>query len=411
MPDPYISVVVTAHDRRRYLPDALRSLEHQTLDKDKFEVIVVKNFEDPASDSIIRRNGWKNVVTDVKPLGGKIAIGVEESRGEVITFLEDDDMYAPERLQVVERKFREVKDLVYFHNDQVVVDEDGNVLPSRPAKPLKVDLVIDEKIKRIPCSLDYILALTAAPFNNSSIAIRKSLLKPDDLEALKVLTTGVDLYFYARAFVNNGSLYLTPSALTMYRVHPDSLSGHLVPWAAVTYLREGGLQGLRERVRLARLRIAVARLESAPVLYELAKTNCGPVNAYWQTYIDGRFDWITYSKDALLAGRSSLLELLRVAAIYASLYRRYRKAKLALEAGLSNALEDLTGLSYGAGSALHGDTVEALKDLLAIVYFAIIIGTLKYLLQFLPWSIKKRFLELRLKLELYESLRITANDR
>ncbi|ADL19069.1 hypothetical protein ASAC_0663 [Acidilobus saccharovorans 345-15] len=32
----------------------------QTLPRDRFEVIVVKNFEDKESDEIIRRNGWKN---------------------------------------------------------------------------------------------------------------------------------------------------------------------------------------------------------------------------------------------------------------------------------------------------------------------------------------------------------------
>ena len=47
------------------------------MDKEKFELGVVKKFEDPNSDEIKMRNGWKDVVTDVKPLGGKIAIGVE----------------------------------------------------------------------------------------------------------------------------------------------------------------------------------------------------------------------------------------------------------------------------------------------------------------------------------------------
>ena len=96
----------------------------------------------------------------------------------------------------------------------MVVDEEGNVVPPRSAKLLKVDLVIDERIKRIPCSLGYTGALTAADFNDSSIAIRKSLLGSDDLETLKALPTGVDLYLYARAFTGNGSLYLTPSELT-----------------------------------------------------------------------------------------------------------------------------------------------------------------------------------------------------
>ena len=59
-----ISVIVTAYNRRQYLPEALRSLEVQTLSRDEFEVIVVKNFEDPVSDEIIRRNGWRWVYSD-----------------------------------------------------------------------------------------------------------------------------------------------------------------------------------------------------------------------------------------------------------------------------------------------------------------------------------------------------------
>ncbi|MGC9113386.1 glycosyltransferase family A protein [Acidilobus sp.] len=55
----FISVIVTAYNRKQYLPYALRSLESQSLSKDRFEVIVVKNFEDKESDKIIRRNGWK----------------------------------------------------------------------------------------------------------------------------------------------------------------------------------------------------------------------------------------------------------------------------------------------------------------------------------------------------------------
>ena len=405
MPDPYISVIVTAHDRKRYLPESLRSLERQTLDKDKFEVIVVKNFEDPASDMIIKRNGWKDVVTDVKPLGGKMTIGMEEARGDVITFLEDDDMYVPERLQIVKKAFEETRDLVYFHNAQVVIDEEGNVVPQRSAEPLRADIVIDERIKRIPCSLDYMAALAGANFNDSSIAVRQSLLEFDYLKTLKALSIGVDLYFYAKAFASDGSLHLTPLTLTMYRVHLDSISSYLVPQVALAYLREGRLQELSERIRLARLRRAVAILESIPVVYKLALANCGPVNIYWQTYIDGRFDWITYSKNALLTGRSSLLELLRTATIYASLYRRYYRSKLA--AKLSSTMEGLTESSYGAHLAL----LEAVNDLSAKVSFAIVIGTLKYLLQFLPWSIKKRFLELRLKPELYESLRNFVSGR
>ncbi|MFP3172766.1 MAG: glycosyltransferase [Acidilobus sp.] len=35
---PYISVIVTTYNRRRYLPFALRSLEALTLPRDRFDV-------------------------------------------------------------------------------------------------------------------------------------------------------------------------------------------------------------------------------------------------------------------------------------------------------------------------------------------------------------------------------------
>ncbi len=103
--DYLISVIVIAHDRKIFLPKALRSLEAQTLTKDKFEVIVVKYYEDNYIDNIINKNSWKNITTLEKSLGGKVAIGVEESKGNIITILEDDDIYMPERLQIIYNAF------------------------------------------------------------------------------------------------------------------------------------------------------------------------------------------------------------------------------------------------------------------------------------------------------------------
>jgi glycosyltransferase involved in cell wall biosynthesis len=59
---PYISVIVTAYNRRKYLPFALRSLEAQTLLRDNFEVIIVKNFDDKESDSIISRERVEGLI-------------------------------------------------------------------------------------------------------------------------------------------------------------------------------------------------------------------------------------------------------------------------------------------------------------------------------------------------------------
>ena len=404
VPDPYISVIVTAHDRRRYLPEALRSLERQTLDKSMFEVVVVKNFEDPVSDDIIRRNGWKNIVTDVKPLGGKIAIGIQESRGEVITFLEDDDLYVPERLQVVEKKFREVKDLVYFHNAQVVIDEEGNVVPPKIAERftcpylLNSELVVDEKIKSVPCSLDYIQALTGAGCNNSSIAIRRDLLKIESFKILKALPPVTDWYFYASAFASTGSLYLTPLKLTVYRLYFGSTSGYLVPWTILSYLQEGKLQELKEQVRISRLLNALKLIRGCPAVHDLTLTNSCPYNIVWQCYMNGIYDWITYSLSPLSIGRIPLPELLKVTAVHLALSRRRDEFVARLLKTVETTVEP---------------SKIACRELFAVVSYifsTVFIATLKYLTQFLPKSVKERYLDLSFRLRIYKDLEFALRE-
>ena len=45
MEKPFISVIVTAYNRKQFILEALNSIVNQTLSKDKYEVIVTKNVE------------------------------------------------------------------------------------------------------------------------------------------------------------------------------------------------------------------------------------------------------------------------------------------------------------------------------------------------------------------------------
>jgi len=207
---PYISVIVTAYNRRRYLPFALRSLEAQTFPKDKFEVIVVKNFDDKESDDIISRNGWKYVYNDDPYHGRMVLTGLEESRGEVITFLDDDDMYVSNRLEEVYKAFTSFKRLVYFHNSQTIIDGNGNLLerppPSLPTPKNLVGgspIVIDvDKLrglaKRYNVSVaDLVLKVRArADFNNGSVAVRRHIVE-SHAQLLKRLPSSIDNFVFA----------------------------------------------------------------------------------------------------------------------------------------------------------------------------------------------------------------------
>jgi len=46
MRNPFISVIVTAYNRRKYVRHATESVISSTLPRDGYELIVVKNFRD-----------------------------------------------------------------------------------------------------------------------------------------------------------------------------------------------------------------------------------------------------------------------------------------------------------------------------------------------------------------------------
>jgi len=164
-----ISVIVTCHNRREYILEALRSLDSQTFGD--FEVIVVKNYVDDKIDRYIEDRGFTNVLDTNVKLGHKVAAGLRNSRGEIITFLEDDDAYQAHRLERLAKVFEDPR-VTYFHNDVIVVDENGRTMVQ--AEPVEETSRVRDEEKRV--KLKY-LDDKRAGFNNSSIAVRRELVE------------------------------------------------------------------------------------------------------------------------------------------------------------------------------------------------------------------------------------------
>ncbi len=66
---PFISVIITAYNRREFLKHAVRSVLNQTLDKGLYEIIVVKNFKDPEVDRLIEQSRGKVIELDTASIG------------------------------------------------------------------------------------------------------------------------------------------------------------------------------------------------------------------------------------------------------------------------------------------------------------------------------------------------------
>jgi len=187
MDENYISVIITAYNRREYLLDAIKSAINQALDKKYYEIIVVKNFNDDKIDKFIEENKIKSMLSDKVSLSGKILEALKIANGDIISFLDDDDMFFNNKLENVHKIFDD--NIVYYHNRSEGIDDNNK----------KLDFSYDNP-----------------DFNMSSISIRKDIINED---ILSKVTRSIDTLMYLFAIDSRKKIYLDEKVLTYYRLH------------------------------------------------------------------------------------------------------------------------------------------------------------------------------------------------
>ena len=101
--NPLITVIIVAYKRTNYILDAIKSVIDQTIDKDTFELIVIKNFSNNVIDKYIHLHGIKNILSSDTTLLGKILEGTMIASGKFISILEDDDFFKPNKLYEIKK--------------------------------------------------------------------------------------------------------------------------------------------------------------------------------------------------------------------------------------------------------------------------------------------------------------------
>ena len=118
---PYISVIITAYDRKEFLLNAIKSALNQTLDKKYYEIIVIKNFRDENIDDFIIENKIVEIISNDNSLAGKLIEALNVAKGTVISFLDDDDLFSSNKLEVVYNKFKSNNNICYYHNTHITM--------------------------------------------------------------------------------------------------------------------------------------------------------------------------------------------------------------------------------------------------------------------------------------------------
>ena len=119
---PQISVVITCFNRRKFLIECVKSALQQTLPRDKYEILVTKNFEDGDIDLFLSQNGIFSIIEGDVNIGTMIANAVSHARGQYVCFLDDDDIFYPDKLSTIFETTIATPTLVYYHNAFDTID-------------------------------------------------------------------------------------------------------------------------------------------------------------------------------------------------------------------------------------------------------------------------------------------------
>ncbi len=111
---PTVSVVVCTFNRAQYLEKALASLVAQTLDRSKFEILVIDNRSTDetkriTADASVSAANVRYIYEPVQGLSQARNTGWQQARGEYVAYLDDDAIADRRWLEEIVRVFEDVR--------------------------------------------------------------------------------------------------------------------------------------------------------------------------------------------------------------------------------------------------------------------------------------------------------------
>lgn len=211
---PFFSVIIPTYNRSRDLKRAVDSVLSQSFCD--FEILVMDDGSTDDTREVMRAIHDPRVTYDWdKNFGGPARPrnrGIALAKGEWICFLDADDSWLPEKLQVCFHHINESVDLIY-HDLKIVgnvkTKYKNNVNKSRQLKkPVLIDLLENSNV-----------------ISNSSVCVRKIILdRIGEIDENTDMIASEDYNAWLRiASITDKFLYI-PQVLGLYSVHQGNIS-------------------------------------------------------------------------------------------------------------------------------------------------------------------------------------------
>lgn len=124
-----VSVIVPTYNRAHIITEAIDSILNQTF-KD-FELIIVDNYSSDNTESVVKSYSDKRIRYFKNQNNGLVSInrnyGIKKSCGEYIAFLDDDDLWLPEKLEKQVELLDLNKELGLVYSDIYIIGSNGDL--------------------------------------------------------------------------------------------------------------------------------------------------------------------------------------------------------------------------------------------------------------------------------------------
>jgi glycosyltransferase involved in cell wall biosynthesis len=206
---PEISVVIPTHNRRALLPLTLRGVLRQR-DVD-LEVIIVDDGSEDGTPEFLRRVTDPRVRTlrhaEAQGVSATRNHGIEEARGRWVAFLDDDDLWAPQKLSL-QLEVLQASQRKWAYAGTVEMSMDARVFDGRP--PFTPDEVLREVTAR-----NMVFA------GSSNVIVDRTWLPSPAFDSTFHHSPDWDLWI---RLAHQGPPACVPKPLLAYRLHPGNES-------------------------------------------------------------------------------------------------------------------------------------------------------------------------------------------
>ena len=227
------SIITPCYNSEKYLTEMIESVLQQSYKN--FELIIVNDGSTDNSSRIIKhyQSMDSRIISIDQENSGKPSIarneGIKKATGDIFTFLDADDIYTPERLELIINAFRVNTTTNVVIHDYNRISEKGKKLTNGivAEKWQKQQMYnffdeIEDKLYQSTCELYLAFFTTFFMIHTSSIAFKSQAYPAQYILFDESLTYYEDLLKWCELVVNQNVIYI-PLVLSSYRDTPGGL--------------------------------------------------------------------------------------------------------------------------------------------------------------------------------------------